>query len=180
MSRSEVVVQLGCARRLGGEATDGTASAARWATNVHEPWCDVSQPSAMSSAYALATVFLATLRSAASARLDGNWIPGANRPERIASRMASITPSRTLPPGRSKWRSNPATELCDPVFASMSVLMLVTNGAPPATRGVLRAPTPCEQMRKWRPDPRRSHVGDPIHGVISPRKRCYDYAAASP
>src|SRR5262245_48532924 len=65
----------------------------------------------MSSAYARATVFLATPRSAASARLEGNWMPGSNRPERIASRMASITLSRTLPPGRSRCRSNPAAGL---------------------------------------------------------------------
>src|SRR5258707_370939 len=83
----------------------------------------------MSSAYARATVFLATPRSAASARLEGTRVPGTNRPERIATRMASITLSRTLPPGRSRCRSNPATGLRGPVLACTSVLVVVIGGA---------------------------------------------------
>ena len=57
-------------------------------TQVPAPCRDASQPSATSSAYASETVLRANPRSAARLRDGGSTDPGANRPERTASRSA--------------------------------------------------------------------------------------------
>ena len=72
-----------------------------------EPCCDVSQPSAMGSTYARATVFLATPRSAASARLEATGCPApialnGSRREWLPSHRQ--VPRRRGAPGRSPTR----------------------------------------------------------------------------
>ena len=121
-----------------------------------EPCCEVSQPSAMSSAYARATVFLATPRSTARARLDGNRVSGAtalseSRPEWHPRRCPALCRSAIQVQIQSGGRDRRLGHGC------ASVLMAARSPAP--------EPAPAGQSLN--PSQNDVHVHDPVHRVNS-------------